>query len=102
MGITGRKPKMERLVSFKDEELFNQLQQIYNSTYQTAWRLTLLHVHTEGVNNPYHYTSAIESINNSITDLNNFFPEHDKRSFELIDPDKLIEEAKRFFKEDID
>jgi len=98
----GRNTKMERIISFKDEELFNQLQKIYNSIYQTAWRLTLLHVHTIKVNNAYHFTSAIESINSSINELNKFFSEHDKRSFKLIEPNVLIEEAKRFFKEDID
>ncbi len=94
---------MERITSFKDQELHSLMYSVYYEICNSARSASLLHVCTIKNNNPFHFEQVVKQSNKAIANLKELYSQNDKRrdDFKLINEKELIKKAKEFFAQDI-
>lgn len=94
---------MERITSFKDQELHNLMFSIYCEICDSVRSASLLHTSTINDNNPFHFQQVVKESNKAIMKLTELHSPNDKRrdDFKLINEKELIKKAKEFFARDI-
>jgi len=94
---------MERITSFKDQELHSLMYSVYYEICNSVRSASLLHTSTIKDNNPFHFEQVVKEANKAITKLIELHSPNDKRrdDFKLINEKELIKKAKEFFAQDI-
>lgn len=93
---------MERLTTFKDDDLNARIHNIYDDLSSVAFSLAVAHVNTLESNNPFHFTNGIDQINRIVIKLKAFYPEYNTRGdfFVPFEHDKLVTRAMKYLGED--